>query len=689
MSDEREALFEHIACTVCGKPTGMTGADCHGLLGRRNPLCREHDGCRIDEKTGEQLAYVRACSDRNVFLRACPGSGKTEAVGLKAAYEMRLWRRPCGGLAVLTFTNAAAKTIQDRIRQFTGEAVGYPHYVATLDSWLHRYIANPFGHLVTGYEGEREGRRGDRSLKVADHRAEGEWLDFFCTTTRYRRDNANADVRGVRVPANRILPLLDGAGFEFQPFLRKGANWLSDQERHQAGAFQKSYKNLTCPTLQELRDDFRRTKDRFWRSGFVTHGDVAHICHRLLTGTPKLALRLARRFPLIIIDECQDLSPTQLSILNTLLENGANVQLVGDLCQAIYEFRQAEPEKVAQFAQTHQFEPASLSRNFRSYQSIVNVCGSLPVDVCAVEGIESPNDGSPVCVCRGYAKGEESSLAEWFVRYLHERGTAPEASAIVTRGRAMVARLQGYSTSASSARERLALAIHLWSTSERRVCAQSLEAIGRCIAGSFFGGYALDTRAHSFSCPRDEFRPGNWRCVLAAILDDLCAVQALTDLQRDWKSWVNEANRVLPEVVNERCGPGLNWTPLPVPRDKRGDSVLTGLGTGRLAPPIRITTIHDVKGETLDAALVVSAAKRGEGGHWKEWLDPARNSEHARFAYVASSRPRYVLVWAVPTPSSDDVRRLRTLGFSFLDEAVGDVTAQPGESLKLDFGDIC
>ncbi|MGQ5675310.1 UvrD-helicase domain-containing protein, partial [Lacticaseibacillus paracasei] len=58
---------------------------------------------------------------------------------------------------------------------------------------------------------------------------------------------------------------------------------------------------------------------------------------------------LVKRYPLIIIDECQDLSEEQLTILQALANNGAILHFVGDLHQAIYGFRDVEPIKVTEF----------------------------------------------------------------------------------------------------------------------------------------------------------------------------------------------------------------------------------------------------------------------------------------------------------------------------------------------------
>ena len=59
-------------------------------------------------------------------------------------------------------------------------------------------------------------------------------------------------------------------------------------------------------------------------------------------------------------------------------------------------------------------------------------------------------------------------------------------------------------------------------------------------------------------------------------------------------------------------------------------------------PNIRFTTIHGIKGETVDAALLVSAPSRNsDGGYWEQWFEAqSEGDEPLRFSYVASSRPK-------------------------------------------------
>lgn len=78
---------------------------------------------------------------------------------------------------------------------------------------------------------------------------------------------------------------------------------------------------------------------------------------------------------------------------------------------------------------------------------------------------------------------------------------------------------------------------------------------------------------------------------------------------------------------------------------------------------LRFETIHGVKGETHDVTVVVSSQRPGvHQSHWKDWLRD-RTSEAARFAYVASSRPKHVLIWAVKKLKAEDRLVLEGLGF--------------------------
>ena len=78
---------------------------------------------------------------------------------------------------------------------------------------------------------------------------------------------------------------------------------------------------------------------------------------------------------------------------------------------------------------------------------------------------------------------------------------------------------------------------------------------------------------------------------------------------------------------------------------------------------VKIMTIHASKGFTFDAVLLVSSKdKKGKDGYWESWLDVGE--EASRICYVACTRPRYLLCWAVGALSNDEQRKkLENIGF--------------------------
>ena len=101
------------------------------------------------------------------------------------------------------------------------------------------------------------------------------------------------------------------------------------------------------------------------------------------------------KFPVILVDECQDLSASELSILSLLICAGVAVHYIGDLHQAIYSFKDSCPRQFLEHLTVHRFEIMRLSQNFRSTQKIVDLSRSIG-------GISYPISGSVESKCGDY-----------------------------------------------------------------------------------------------------------------------------------------------------------------------------------------------------------------------------------------------------------------------------------------------
>lgn len=646
-----EEMVESAACEICGKTPKLPPEECHRSMGRNRPLCNEHDKCRIFEKSEEQLIYVLS-PIQNLFLRACPGCGKTEVVGLKAAYEIKRWNGKPGGIAVLTFTNNATEVIRQRVSQFAGiDKTSYPHFIGTIDSWLHGYVAHPFGYVLTQYEGIN----GDYSIRVIDASSSAGFLNSF--KTRYVVGNTP------NVFANQFFFDLETGRFVFA-----SANQKLDNARKSV--------NLLGWQIRDLQE----TKQRFLKGGFATYQDIECLCYRILAENTEFAKRLSKRFPFIIVDECQDLSWIQLQILNKMKEQETILNFVGDLHQAIFEFKKVDPQNLEDFVTQKAFSELNLTSNYRSCQPIVDLCQQI-VKGTFVTG-EHTSFLEQNCICVFYEINKMSDLTAWFEEYLNQLSIDIKKSVIVTRNWRNVSRLRpaGHSD-INSYQKRLAMAIHLWKNGNIQSIDDSLRYLGRFFADKYFDNYSSNSRL--YYCPECISSPMKWRIFLSHVLNYCLENDLIKDLSQTWSTWAPYVRTEFGRISRE-CFPILEDTltaqiqPFP---DLDGGSfrVPNKIGTNQVeqtlsvtdakSSSIRITTIHSVKGETYDAVLVVSASSRQgtPDGHWTQWLENSK-SEAARLSYVASSRPRQLLVWAISQPTIDQKKQIKALGFHILGE---------------------
>lgn len=627
-----------------------------------NSVCQAKGVCCVSEKSEHQLRYVVSSIQQNIFVEACPGSGKTEIIAMKAAYEYQNWPLSNKGIAILTFTRNSAEVITQRVTQYAGIAKsGYPHFVGTLDSWLHQYIAHPFSHLLTGYGG----KGFDCSIRLVEDTSSSSWLSTYRCGFPYLSPTRNTPKQIPRY-ANMLRYDLDKKDWEVQT--TKTGTYVTVKEYFDSTEFQSFCTDHPTWTLDGLRANCAQTKSKFWRSGFATYDDIELLSYRLLASND-LSKKLATRFPLLIVDECQDLSFCQLRILGRISQAGAKLHFVGDLNQAIYEFRKVDPQRVKSFVDAYSFENRSLPDNFRSCQGIVDLCSKL-VTTKNVRGRESDVAGH-ACVYFKYNHPDElAEIPSQFERYLQSRNILIDHSAILARGRGTISKLQALQPQKQQTHPtvKLALAIFLWLKKDFAYCDESLKSLAEFISLKCF---KTDRGTfQKYYCPSALDSPARWRIFLVRTLEE-CAKASFANMDQTWSQWAKAAHEEFFEIAN-RCRDSICGEVLPFEtstiKSPNGYPSLNVAGT--LSKPriprsaIRISTIHGVKGETFDAILLVSPTSKGQGGHWKEWLAD-RNEEPARFAYVASSRPREILAWAVCAPKTDDENKLRALGFHF------------------------
>ena len=600
----------------------------------------------------EQLDFVLHPIDEACFLKACPGSGKTEVVGIKAAYEIAEWKEKFIGIAVLSFTKNAAKEIADRIKKFGGtNSTLHPHFIGTIDSWLHGYILHPFAHKSTGYKG----KNSDKSYRLVDNEEQYDFLSPFKTVFSK-------------------IPYKD--------------TWVNDYYFECTNPVelqsQSRYLDLTSVSVQHKKI-LQENKKKFLKAGLATYADAEFLCYYFLKNTPTILENVVKRFPIIIIDECQDLSNNQLEILKLLNQKGAVIHFVGDNNQSIYEFKKVYVEKIGAFIAENNLIEKLLTKNFRSNQKIVNISielekyntGNTPIAVIGNEA-EITNKS---CILWEYEANEFSQLPQKFIDHISlinatklktESKIEISKSGILARAHTTLSGFRSHPTSGLSKIELFANGLNCWANNPRtgKDMQNALQQIGKSISMLAYNGRG--NHQHQY-CP-DAYNQIEWRNQLSDLIvkvtDTTTGIYPFASLT--WSQWVVKLKVFLENYWTNFLSATNDWDSVKAKvKSPSGYASKLVINTIKISQnsyskKIRMTTFHDVKGETLDAVLIISAKnKHSKGGHYEHWLSKnPLEKEFVRFAYVASSRPKHLLIWAIPKKSKNKfIDEIVDLGF--------------------------
>lgn len=594
------------------------------------------DLSKLSSLTNEQLVFINHNIGFSSFLEACPGSGKTEVVGLKGALEIKKWNSINKGIAIVTFTTSAAKELNERVRKFADLTSGlHPHFIGTFDSWLHSYVFQPFCHYRSGFAGTPD---GDKSIRIIDDDSHAGFLNNYLATIRI----------------NQVTYPFRPTEYHFN------SNWTAPIGHNEI------IKNLIPRFSAQDIQILKQSKNRFIRDGFSTYADAESLSVRILQGTPHLQQKLAARFPIIFIDECQDLSDVQLEILELLRVAGIKLHFVGDLNQSIYEFREVNPQNIQQYIHNNGFVKLRLTSNFRSCQNIVDVSNSFignAIQILAHENQIIPDS----CILWQYNNGNFTNLPTRFEQLVEQHILRKGKCAILARAHSTIQELRTQRDKYKISKvELFATALDCWFKSNRNT-----EDITNAInyLGRFLCSVAFDGQGNS----REQFCPHgtdaiDWRVLIKKTLNSSAALYPFENNGNDinWTNWVALLKQHLAII----------WPTFKSIKQFNQIQASLRAPTGRTQNPVkdigsasivhnafRTTTIHSVKGETLDAVLLISHRNaQSDGGHYSHWLNGA-NQEHLRFAYVACSRPKHLLVIACPTLQQADINRFTQMGF--------------------------
>ena len=130
----------------------------------------------------------------------------------------------------------------------------------------------------------------------------------------------------------------------------------------------EQFKQLKLPSDQKyFIEAFDQLEQLMANEGVMTFSDLIYRPAMAMLSQPELEQRVSNHLDHVIVDEYQDINSIQQYLLNILAGDRAQVMVVGDVDQCIYEWRGARPEfMLGQFEQSYPgCTTYSLSYSFR------------------------------------------------------------------------------------------------------------------------------------------------------------------------------------------------------------------------------------------------------------------------------------------------------------------------------------
>lgn len=573
----------------------------------------------MEEKlTTEQENFLLA--EGKVVVKACPGSGKTYTVAHKLLSYLDNWSDYHRGVAVLSFTNVASNEINEKTKMIHGNIgnLGYPHFIGTVDSFIDEFIVLRYGHLHT------VGKVRPR-IAISDN-----WK------IPYKFWRTECHMKGCTECIENFYYGIDGKFY-------KGNEQVTCECRNA--------RSLPCQQYKKMLSD----------RDIVFQNETALFAYQLMKKYPSVATAIAERFPIIIIDEVQDTSINQMAVFELLSNSGLrSMFLVGDPDQSIYEWRNANPKCFIEKIKDPNWRTIELTGNFRSSQNICNVTSffsaSLDGNSCNTAiGDWKAEKEKPILLLT--KKDTEDEIINYFLDKCSSMGikVSPNTVAVLTRGR-IYSETDIVGLWKSKEIELFAKAACEWKIGSRKKAVQEVsKASYSIIFNEDVDEYIMKQKI----C--DKTDENLWKDYVIDVL------VGMPDIEIGIAEWVNKFISTY-QSITSRYGyvfsSDINLKTLfKIKRsDKRNPQFkaipLRKYFEKKVENKYTRCSIHGVKGESYDAVLVYVRSRSGNTIYPKLLMEGNLDQEIMRIAYVAMTRPRRLLMLAMPdTKGLKDCRR--------------------------------
>lgn len=296
----------------------------------------------LDDLNQQQLLAVTQ-TEGPIMIIAGAGSGKTRTLTYRIAYLLQQGVSPYNIMA-LTFTNKAAKEMQERVIELVGVQAK-----ALLMGTFHSIFSK-----ILRIDGERIGYLRNYTI-YDDDDSKKLLVDIV--------KNLHLDDKNYK--KGRLLSrisMVKCALFSAEDYAQR-VDFIAEDEKSNIGQFYKVYSAYQNRLRQAMAMDF---------------DDILFNMNVLLRECPDVREKYQKRFQYILVDEYQDTNYSQYLIIKKLAEYHKNICVVGDDAQSIYSFRGASISNILNFNKDYpQASIFKLEQNYRSTNNIIQAANSI------------------------------------------------------------------------------------------------------------------------------------------------------------------------------------------------------------------------------------------------------------------------------------------------------------------------
>ncbi len=313
---------------------------------------------QLRSNEGQFAAYN---STGHCVMLAGPGSGKTKTLTIKMARMLSEDVKTPRGIACITFNNQCARELKRRIKAL-GVDDGRRASIGTLHGFCLKHIILPYAQLA--------------KLPITYPITVASTAESKTTQQEALEKTVGVDNRWeVRYDAYRRTILN-----------RQSRDWQTNDE--EAAQVIEAYESILNA------------------KGLIDFDGMVLIGLHLVKEHEWVRKALAARFPILVVDEYQDLGhPLDKIVQRLCFQGGMRLLAVGDPDQSIYGFTGAEPALLRNLAKRDEVESVQLKLNYRCGSQIIQASKAA---LAETRDFESGHDEPGVV----YMKGCPGGLAD-------------------------------------------------------------------------------------------------------------------------------------------------------------------------------------------------------------------------------------------------------------------------------------